>query len=82
MGIRKQEGDSLLTVYGEGDERRVTFHRRLDGTFGFQEWRFSAAEDSWMHFRNGDGSRLSTLDDAIREAKGRVDWLGGAMESQ
>jgi hypothetical protein len=82
MGAHKQEGDSLLTVYDGRDERRVTFNRRLDGTVGFQEWKFCVEEDSWFPVRNGDGSRLSTLDDAIREAKGRVEWLVVAMADQ
>ena len=82
MGVRKQEGDSLLTVYDSRDELRVTFHRRTDGTFGFQEWKFWMPEDSWAPTRIGDGSRLATLEDAIREAKGRVEWLSAVMASQ
>jgi hypothetical protein len=82
MGTHIQEGNSLLTVYDSRDERRVTFHRRLDGTFGFQEWKFWMPEDSWATTRVGDGSRLATLEDAIREAKGRVEWLSAAMASQ
>jgi hypothetical protein len=75
MGRRMQEGDALKTIYDSGLERRVCFYRNSDGTFGFLEWRFWDEEDSWAPTRIGQGSRLSTIEDAIREAKGRVDWL-------
>lgn len=74
MGRRKQEGDALKVIYDLDLERRVCFYKNSDGTFGFLEWRFSNAEDSWIPTRVGQGSRLSTLEDATREAKGRVDW--------
>lgn len=79
MGTRKQEGNALRTIYDSHIERRVCFYRNTDGTFGFLEWTFSLAEDSWLPTRIGQGSRVSTLDDALREAKGRVDWLVAAV---
>jgi hypothetical protein len=51
------------------------FSKNSDGTFSFLEWKFSGEDDSWLPTRVGIGSRLSTLEDAVREAKGRVDWL-------
>lgn len=79
MGRRMQEGDALKTIYDSGLERRVCFYRNSDGTFGFLEWRFWDEEDSWAPTRIGQGSRLSTIEDAIREAKGRVDWLASLV---
>jgi hypothetical protein len=51
----------------------------LDGTFGFLEWSFSDEEDSWCPTRVGQGSRVSTIEDAVREATGRVGWLASAL---
>jgi hypothetical protein len=75
MGTRKQEGDSLRTIYDASVSRRVCFSKNSDGTYSFLEWKFSGEDDSWLPTRVGVGSRLSTLEDAVREAKGRVDWL-------
>lgn len=75
MGRRMQEGDALKTIYDSGLERRVCFYKNSDGTFGFLEWKFSHDEDSWIQTRIGQGSRLTTFEDAIREAKGRVNWF-------
>jgi len=79
MDRRKQEGNSLLTVYDAEEFRRVTFFEHPDGTFGFPEWKFWMPEDSWAPTRIGDGARLKSLEDAIREAKGRVEWLVSVM---
>lgn len=70
-----QEGNALKTIYDSDLERRVCFYGNSDGTFGFLEWSFCHDEDSWIPTRIGQGSRLSTIEDAIREAKGRVNWL-------
>ncbi|HEY2545468.1 MAG TPA: hypothetical protein VGI46_05340 [Candidatus Acidoferrum sp.] len=75
MGTRMQEGNALKTIYDSGLERRVCFYRNSDATFGFLEWRFCDKEESWVPTRIGQGSRLSTIEDAVREAKGRVEWL-------
>lgn len=76
---RKQEGNALRTIYDSDLERRVCFYRNSDGTFGFLEWSFWDKEDSWVPTRVGQGSRLSTIEDAVREATGRVRWLASAL---
>ena len=43
------------------------------------EWSFCDKEDSWVATRVGQGSRLSTIEDAVREATGRVVWLTSAL---
>ena len=75
MRERKQEGDALKIIYDQDLERRVSFFNNSDGTFGFQEWKFFEPEDSWILTRGGQGSRLSTLEDAVREARMRIKWL-------
>jgi len=74
-----QEGNAIKVIYDRVLERRVCFYRNSDGTFGFLEWKFCDEEKSWAPTRIGQGSRLSTLEDAIREAMGRVDWLASAV---
>ena len=76
---RKQEGNALRAIYDSDLERRVCFYRNPDGTFGFLEWSFCDKEDSWVPTRVGQGSRLSTNVDAVREATGRVSWLASAL---
>ena len=78
-GKRKQEGNALKAIYDSDLERRVCFYRNSDGTFGFLEWRFCDKEDSWVPTRVGQGSRLSTIEDTVREATGRVGWLASAL---
>ena len=77
---RKQEGNALRAIYDSDLERRVCFYRNSDGTIGFLEWSFSDVEDSWVPTRVGQGSRLSTIEDAVREAKGRVNWLASVLD--
>ena len=81
MGTPKQEGNAIKTIYDTSAERRVCFCKNSDGTFGFVEWKFCTQEDSWVPTRTGQGARLGTLEDAIREAKGRVEWLASAIAS-
>jgi hypothetical protein len=82
MDRRTQEGNSLLTVYDAEELRRVTFPEHPDRTFGFQEWKFWMPEDSWAPTRIGDGARLYSLVDAIRESKGGAEWLVSVMTAE
>ena len=70
----------MRTIYDVSVSRRVCFSKNSDGTFCFLEWKFSAEDDSWLPTRVGIGSRLSALEDAVREAMGRVDWLKAVCE--
>jgi len=82
MGRRKQEGDTLRTIYDPSEQRRVSFYRHSDGTFGFLEWKYLDEEESWAPTRIGAGSRLTTMEEAIREARGRVDWPATATVTE
>ena len=79
MGTRTHEGNALKTIYDSGLQRRVCFYKNSDATFGFLEWSFSNEEGSWVPTRIGQGSRLSTIEDAVREARGRVEWLASVI---
>jgi hypothetical protein len=82
MGRRTQEGPALQTIYDPGEERRVCFYCHSDGTFGFLEWKYWDVEESWAPTRIGASSRLNTMEEAIREARGRVDWLAAAIAAE
>ena len=81
MREKKQEGGALKIIYDRDLEWRVSFFNNSDGTFGFLEWKFFEPEDSWIPTRGGQGSRLSTLEDAIREARMRIKWLAAVTNS-
>jgi hypothetical protein len=75
MRRRKQEGASFRAIHDAEEKRRVCLVRNLDGTFGFLEWTFSEVDDSWLMTQVGAGSRLKTVEEAMNDAKGRVEWL-------
>ena len=78
---QKQEGYSLKIFYDSNLERRVCIvQNAIDGTFGFVEEKYCELENGyWLPTANGRGSRLKTSEDAIREAIGRVEWLGSVI---
>lgn len=66
------------TIYDAAQKRRVVLFRRDDGTFGFQEERFSSdpLEQCWLPFvERRSECRCDSLESAMREARGRIDWL-------
>ena len=80
MTRRTQEAGSLRTIYNADDSRRVCLVKNLDGTFGFLEWTYYESEGGyWGPTRIGAGSRCASLEEALREAKGRVKWLVAEM---
>jgi len=82
MGRRKQEGNSLRSIYNVDESKRVCLVKNLDGTFGFLEWVFFEGEGGyWGPTRIGAGSRCASLEEALREAKGRVSWLADELST-
>ena len=70
--------DKVRTRYSTDRSRRVTIHRRDDGTYGFCEEQFSddPVENCWIPCRGHTNSFCSSEEIVIREAIGRVGWLG------
>jgi hypothetical protein len=61
-------------------KRRVEFFQNPDGTFSFEELFFLEREEVFCPVQ-GSGkhiSRTPSMDDAVREAKGRIPWLSEA----
>jgi hypothetical protein len=62
-------------LHSEGN-RKVEVFRRSDGTFGFEEskW-FDDPENCWVPFGRYSNAVIDTLDNALKEAEGRVPWV-------
>jgi hypothetical protein len=68
---------TIHTVVDEAKKRRVVVFRREDGSFGFEEERFSdePMEMRWIPFGRYSICRCDTADRALAEAQNRVEWL-------
>jgi hypothetical protein len=55
--------------------RRVHIFRRRNGTFGFEEWHWDAEDESWIPVGPQSDSFTDSLERALFEARGRVQWL-------
>ncbi len=64
-------------IYSPERNAQVEIFHRGNGTYGFTELRFQ--QNAWIPYRPSDAVVDST-ESAIREAKGRVDWLADALK--
>jgi hypothetical protein len=65
-------------IYDETKKRRVRLFQDADGSYGFVEEFFSddPLEFSWLPQTAGRSRSIcDSLETALREAKGRIDWL-------
>ena len=74
------EDEILQTLYSPDRGRRVHIFRRRNGTFGYEEEFLDIDEygNSWIPL----SSQLTIFDSAetaLREAGGRIAWLGGTL---
>ncbi|QEX15686.1 hypothetical protein FRZ44_09730 [Hypericibacter terrae] len=72
--------NTINTIYDRDGKRRVIIFRRDDGTYGFEEERFSdePLEMAWIRLRKYTASLFASAIDAERDARGRVEWLGNS----
>src|SRR6185436_805365 len=68
---------TVQTIYDDIKKRRVLIIRRDDGSFGFEEERFSdePLEMCWISFGRYSVCHCDTAERAVIEARGRVSWL-------
>jgi hypothetical protein len=66
---------TLETIYDASRKRRVIIFQRDDGSFGFDEERFSdePLEMAWLPYDRD--CRCDSVERALSEARGRVPWL-------
>jgi hypothetical protein len=55
--------------------RKVEIFQRGDGTFGFEELKFGQEEGAWFPVGKYSIAIIDSLDNAVKEARGRVLWL-------
>jgi hypothetical protein len=67
-------------IYNPERNARVEVFRRENGTFGFSELRFHNEEKTWAPYGRYSEAVVDSAESAIREAKGRVDWLADALK--
>jgi hypothetical protein len=70
-------------IYDETGKRRVTIFQRDDGAWSFLEEKFSdyELEQCWLpQTRRRSIPICDSFEIALREAKGRVDWLAAIIE--
>jgi hypothetical protein len=69
---------TILSVDGS---KKVEFIRHDDGTFGFVNLKLGE-EECWYPCGRYSECHASTLDLAMREAAGRVEWLSNQLSPQ
>lgn len=69
------EGTTKKTFVKLDGTRRVDIFQREDKTFGFEEFEFGVEENSWYPAGIYSFAIIDSFENAIREAKSRVQWL-------
>lgn len=70
------EGPIVHTVMSPDGTRRVDIFKRRNGTFGFEESRWHPEYTCWHPTGQPESDSFTdTLECALREARGRLDWL-------
>jgi hypothetical protein len=72
--------ETMHEIYSPDRRKRVVFYKRLEDSFGFVEesWSEDEYEQGW--FPNPwPNSICASLETAMREATGRIDWLEPEM---
>lgn len=72
------------TLQHESGKLRVIIFQRSDGSFGFEDQRYSddPLEQCWIPRGRYSVSYCDSAERAVSEARGRVDWLKGASGSE
>ncbi len=70
----------IQTIMFDDEKRRVVVFQRDDGSFGFEEQRYSEKplESAWHEVGDHSAIRFETVAGALIEARGRVPWLAEA----
>lgn len=66
---------NVHTITSASGDRQVEFYQHDDGTFGFEPEIWLEEEECWVPHGRYSQCRVSSLEDAISEAAGRVSWL-------
>jgi hypothetical protein len=71
------ERQNVKVIYDDSRKRRVFIFQRDDGSFGFCEerWEDNSYGAGWIPAGPHSECRVDSLETAIRELKGRVEWI-------
>ena len=70
---------NMKTVYqyvSDDGNKKVEIFQREDGSYGFIDWHYDSEADAWFPHGRHSECFASTEEIVLREARGRVDWLG------
>ncbi|HEX7287250.1 MAG TPA: hypothetical protein VF532_13775 [Candidatus Angelobacter sp.] len=67
--------NAVKVIHHPDGRRRVVIFQRSDGTFDFEEEQFWDDENSWAPLKKETATVVDTLDRALEEVKGRIDWV-------
>jgi hypothetical protein len=70
--------DIKKTYVKSDGSRKVEIFQREDKTFGFEESEFGHEENAWFPIGRYSVAIIDSLDNAIKEANGRVAWLANS----
>ena len=73
LGVGYMEKIIKQTFIKSDGTRKVEIFQRENKTFGFEELEFGSEENSW--YPEYSLAIIDSLNNAIREAEGRVSWL-------
>jgi len=66
----------LTSLENSAGDRCVDIFERADGTFGFEEYRRDPEDMSgWFSLHRYSQQVFATAEDALAQAKSRVEWL-------
>ncbi len=65
----------ILKTIKEPPDRRIDICRRVNGTFGFEEYHYNIHENVWFLSERYPYAVLDTFERAESEARSRVPWL-------
>lgn len=71
--------NAVKVIHDASGYRRVVIYRHSNGTFGFEEWKFLTEENSWAPLRKKSETFVNTVEQALREATGRIPWMSDAF---
>lgn len=63
------------TITNVSGDRKIDVFQREDETYGFEPQRWLEDEEAWATDGRYSECRIASLEDAISEAIGRVDWV-------
>lgn len=72
---RQLRENTVKVIHHPDGNHRVVIFQRKDGTFDFEEERFWDEENSWATCKKATATVTDTLEQAVEEARGRVEWM-------